>query len=167
FFIGILPAFVAIWIQQRTDESPEWTRTRGARHAGLGSLRAIFAPAYLKYTLLLTALSATTIFAYWGLNLWIPAYLSLPTAQGGIGLTTTVTTLLVVIIQIGTFFGYVSFGFVADAIGRKRSFVTYILTAAVLVLGFGQTRNVWALAVLGPVATFFGTGLFSVFGAVS
>src|SRR5262245_56109715 len=47
FFIGILPAFIAIWIQRSIDESPEWTRARGVRHDALGSLRAIFSPAYL------------------------------------------------------------------------------------------------------------------------
>ena len=118
-------------------------------------------------TLSLTALSTTTIFAYWGLNLWVPAYLSLPESQGGIGLSTLVSTSFVVLIQFGAFLGYVSFGFVADAFGRRRSFLVYLLTAAVLLLGFGQTRNLWALALLGPLTTFFGTGFFSGFGAVS
>ncbi len=167
FFVGIVPAFVAIWIRRGIDESPEWTRSRAARRGARSPIRVIFTPQYLRLTALLTALSTTTIFAYWGLNLWIPAYFSLPQSQGGLALGTGVATMLVVLIQIGTFFGYVSFGFVADAFGRRRSFVIYILTAAVLVLGFGQTRQVWLLALLGPVTTFFGTGFFSGFGAVT
>ena len=167
FFVGIVPAFVALWIRRGIDESPEWTRSRAARRGARSPIRVIFTPQYLRLTALLTALSTTTIFAYWGLNLWIPAYFSLPQSQGGLALGTGVATMLVVLIQIGTFFGYVSFGFVADAFGRRRSFVIYILTAAVLVLGFGQTRQVWLLALLGPVTTFFGTGFFSGFGAVT
>ena len=167
FFIGILPAFVAIWIRGGIDESPEWIRAKAIGRRAGGSVRAIFAPAHRSFTLLLTALSLTTIFAYWGLNLWIPAYLSLPASQGGIGLDTTAATLLVVLIQAGTFLGYVSFGFVADAFGRRRSFVVYLLAGALFVVGFGSTRNPWALAVLGPVATFFSTGVFSGFGAVA
>lgn len=167
FFVGIVPAFVAIWIRRGIDESPEWIHSRAAHRESPSPIRVIFTPQYLRYTALLTALSMTTIFAYWGLNLWIPAYFSLPPSQGGLGLTTSVATMLVVLIQIGTFFGYVSFGFVADAFGRRPSFVTYILTAAVLVLAFGQIRSVWALALVGPVTTFFGTGFFSGFGAVS
>ena len=111
-------------------------------------------------------LSLTTIFAYWGLNLWIPAYLSLPASQGGIGLSALAATFVVVLIQAGTFLGYVSFGYVADAFGRRRSFVAYLLTGAALILLFGGTRNPLALAVIGPIATFFSTGLFSGFGAV-
>jgi MFS family permease len=166
FFIGILPAFVAVWIQRGIEESPEWHRSNAARRDWLTPVGAIFAPAYLRFTLLLTALSTTTIFAYWGLNLWIPAYLSLPESQGGIGLGTSATTLLVVLIQVGAFLGYVSFGFVADTFGRRPSFVGYLLTAAVLILGFCTTHNPWTLALLGPLTTFFGTGFFSGFGTV-
>lgn len=166
FFVGILPAFVAIWIQRSVEESGEWKRSRVVRRTE-SPLRAIFKRDYARLTVLLTALSATTIFAYWGLNLWIPAYFSLPVSQGGIGLTTGLATALVVLTQMGTFLGYLSFGFVADTIGRRRSFVAYILTGAALILVFSSTRNVWALAVLAPVTTFFATGFFSGFGAVT
>jgi MFS family permease len=167
FFIGILPAFVALWMRRGIEESPEWARSRSARQNWVTPVRAIFSAEYLRFTLLLTALSTTTIFAYWGLNLWVPAYLSLPQSQGGAGFTALVATVLVVLIQFGAFLGYVSFGWVADAIGRRRSFLIYIVTAAVLVLGFGQTHNPWLLALLGPLTTFFGTGFFSGFGAVT
>jgi len=167
FFIGILPAFFALWIRRGIEESPEWRRTKSVRLDWVTPVREIFSPSYLRFTLLLTALSTATIFAYWGLNLWVPAYLSLPEAQGGLGLGTAVSTSFVVLIQFGAFLGYVSFGFVADAFGRRRSFLVYLLTAAVLVLGFGQTRNLWLLALVGPLTTFFGTGFFSGFGAVT
>jgi MFS family permease len=167
FFIGILPAFFALWIRRGIEESPEWSRSRTVRRDWVTPVRAIFSPAYVGFTLLLTVLSASTIFAYWGLNLWIPAYLSLPESQGGVGLAAAVATSLVVLIQFGAFLGYVSFGFVADAIGRRRSFLLYILTAAVLVLGFGHLRSPWVLALVGPLTTLFGTGFFSGFGAVT
>jgi MFS family permease len=167
FFVGILPAFLAIWVQKGIDESAEWQRLRLTRRAAMAPFRAIFAPQYRRLTLLLTALSATTIFSYWGLNLWMPAYFSLPVSQGGVGLSTNAATALVVLTQVGTFFGYLSFGFVADAIGRKRSFLIYILTGAALIVIFSSTRNVWALALLAPVTTFFATGFFSGFGAVT
>jgi MFS family permease len=168
FFIGILPAFVALWIRTGVEESPEWVRSRSTQHDdAVTPIRAIFSADYLRFTLLLTALSTATIFAYWGLNLWVPAYLSLPTSEGGAGFSPVVATSLVVLIQFGAFLGYVSFGWVADAFGRRRSFLVYLLTAAVLVLGFGQTHNPWVLAFLGPLTTFFGTGFFSGFGAVT
>src|SRR5262249_17864215 len=109
FFTGIAPAFVAIWIRRYLDESPEWIRLRSVHRDWAAPVRAIFSGALLRFTVLLTALSPATIFAYWGLNLWVPAYLSLPQSQGGAGFTTVVATMLVVLIQFGAFLGYVSF----------------------------------------------------------
>ena len=34
--------------------------------------------------------------------------------------------------QVGTWLGYVSFGCISDAFGRKRTFVIYLLMAVVL-----------------------------------
>lgn len=127
----------------------------------------MFSGRYAASTALLTFLSLTTIFAYWGLNLWVPAYLSLPQTRGGLGFSTSLTTLLVVTMQVGTFFGYVSFGYVSDAFGRRRSFVAYLLVAAVLILVYASTRNALWLLALGPLVAFFGTGFFSGFGAVT
>ena len=63
--------------------------------------------------------------------------------------------------------GYVSFGIIADAIGRKKAYVGYLIVAAVLVPIYATTRDVRWLLVLGPCLAFFGTGYFSGCGAVS
>jgi MFS family permease len=168
FFVGIAPALLTLWIRRRVEESQVWLRARqdaaGARRA---SVVDIFRGGLAGTTVLLTLLSSATIFAYWGLNLWVPAYLSLPPARGGLGLGTAWTTVLVVAMQVGTFFGYVSFGYVADAIGRRKTFVVYILCAAALTLVYSVTTDPWLLLALGPLVAFFGTGFFSGFGVVT
>ena len=170
FFVGLLPALVTLWIQRGVPESEVWLQAQArwassaAPHA---SIRDVFRGRYASTTALLTLLSTATIFAYWGLNLWVPAYLSLPAQRGGLALGTAWTTFLVVTMQTGTFFGYVSFGYVADAIGRRKTFVGYILIAAALTLVYSATRNEWLLLGLGPLVAFFGTGFFSGFGVVT
>jgi MFS family permease len=167
FLIGVLPALLTLWIRRGVEESEVWERSRsrdGRRPASLGD---VFRGRYASTTALLTLLSTSTIFAYWGLNLWVPAYLSLEPARGGLGLGSGLTTLLVVTMQVGTFFGYASFGYVADEVGRRRAFVTYILIAAVLTAVYGAVSNPWVLLVLGPIVAFFGTGFFSGFGTVT
>ena len=52
-----------------------------------GSVARHLRAAALPLTVALTLMNACTLFAWWGFNLWIPAYLSLPSAQGGIGLS--------------------------------------------------------------------------------
>jgi MFS family permease len=69
--------------------------------------------------------------------------------------------------QAGMWLGYVTFGFVSDSIGRKRTYVGYLVLAAATVLAYASTSNPLALLILGPVTAFFATGFFSGFGAVT
>jgi MFS family permease len=112
-------------------------------------------------------MNACTMFAWWGFNLWIPAYLSLPTDQGGVGLSAYAMSGLVIAMQVGMWFGYVTFGFVSDRFGRKMTYVVYLTSAAVLILAYASTRNPLTLLLLGPFVAFFGTGYFSGFGAIT
>jgi MFS family permease len=167
FLIGILPALLTLWIRRAVEESEVWLLSRARRDHQTATMKDVFHKRFGTTTALLTLLSTSTIFAYWGLNLWVPAYLSLDPARGGLGLGTSLTTLLVVTMQVGTFLGYVSFGYVSDAVGRRRAFVTYILIAALVTMLYGVTTNPWILLVLGPIVAFFGTGFFSGFGTVT
>ena len=166
FLIGIVPALLILWIRRGVPESEVWLRSR-ARPQREFSAAAVFRPPFGRMTALLTILSVATFSAYWGLNLWVPAYLSLPPDRGGLGLSTSVTTLLVVAMQVGTFVGYVSFGYIADAVGRRRTFVSYLLVAAALLLLYSATTDPWLLLAIGPFVALFGTGFFSGFAAVT
>jgi MFS family permease len=111
-------------------------------------------------------MNSCCLFAWWGLNGWVPAYLRLSPAQGGVGLSSSTMSFFVIAMQVGMWFGYVTFGFMADAIGRKPTYVTYLLVAAVLLPLYGSLREPAALLVLGPFVAFFGTGYFSGLGAL-
>ena len=62
--------------------------------------------------------------------------------------------------------GYVSFGYLATAFGRKRVYVLSAAAAALLVL-FAGVRSPWLLLVLAPCLAFAATGYFSGFAAVT
>jgi MFS family permease len=112
-------------------------------------------------------MNAATMFAWWGLNLWIPSYLSLPVNEGGIGLSTERMSRFVIYMQVGMWFGYVTFGFVSDRVGRRPTYVIYLLAASVLVFLYSAVTTPLTLLLLGPFVAFFGTGYFSGFGAVT
>jgi MFS family permease len=130
-------------------------------------LSAIFRGPFARLTLVLTLMNACTLFAWWGFNLWLPSYLKAPPAQGGIGLGGAAMSAFVVIMQIGMWFGYVTFGFISDALGRKRTYVAYLLAAAALLFVYVSVRVPSVLLFLGPCVAFFATGYFSGFGAVT
>jgi MFS family permease len=56
---------------------------------------------------------------------------------------------------------------IADKLGRKPAFILYLLITAVVTPIYGlYARNSTLLMVLGPVLGFFGSGYFSLFGAM-
>jgi MFS family permease len=131
------------------------------------SFFAIFRAPYLKSTVALLLLNFFGLFGWWGLFSWIPPYLSLPVAQGGRGFgVMSTTTLLVVLNLCGMWPGYVSFGWFADRLGRRRSFMLYLFAAALLVPVYSLARSQGVLLVLGAVVAFFGTGFFSGSGII-
>ena len=170
FFVGILPAFFTLWVRRHVEEPALWRQARLARAQAPSSaarFRDIFRGRMLRLTIAVTVMNAFTMFGWWGFNLWLPSYLRLPRAEGGIGLSTETMAFFVFAMQIGMWFGYVTFGFVSDAIGRKRAYVIYTLTAAVLIASYVSIDAPLPLLVLGPFVAFFATGYFSGFGAVT
>jgi MFS family permease len=171
FFVGILPALFTLWIRRHVEEPAIWRRSAEAAagasaRAGTG-VGVILGARYRTLTLALTLMNACTMFGWWGLNLWIPAYLALPVAQGGVGLAPASMAGFVAAMQVGMWFGYVTFGFIGDSVGRKRAYLAYLLAAAVLLPLYGNVREPAALLLLGPFVAFFGTGYFSGFGAIT
>ena len=166
FFVGILPALFTVWIRRRLEE-PEIWQASARSSKSLGRFSSMFRRDLRGLTVAVTLMNACIMFAWWGFNLWIPAYLSLSVEDGGIGLSAYAMSGLIIAMQIGMWFGYVMFGFVSDRVGRKRTYIVYLLIAAALILAYTSTRNPIALLVLGPFVAFFGTGSFSGFGAVT
>jgi MFS family permease len=179
FFVGILPALVTLWIQRQVPESEMWQeRSAGqtertvdekserpakpAANEAQGNFLVLFQPQYLRYTIALLLFNFFCLFAWWGLFTWMPPYLSLPVEQGGRGFGVLgMTTLMVVLNLCGMFPGYVSFGWVADRIGRRNAFFAYSLIAALLIPLYAAARSEALLLVLGTIVAFFGTGIFS------
>ena len=168
FFAGILPAFFTLWVRRNVEEPPIWREMRRkVSNVTRESVADVLAGRMLKITLAVTVMNAFTMFGWWGFNLWLPGYLSLPTTSGGRGFSAEAMTGLIVAMQVGMWFGYVTFGFVSDRVGRKRAYVVYTIAAAVLILVYVSVQSPLALLLLGPVVAFFATGYFSGFGAVT
>jgi MFS family permease len=167
FLVGVLPAFFTIWIQRKVKEPEIWSAKTST-----GRITDLFRPPLGRRTFLATALATSVLFAYWGLNTWLPGFLSAPKSQGGAGLNILDTSGWIFIMQFGAFLGYVSFGWLADRFGRRPTFFWYVLMAAILTPIYGLTPR-WAgassetwLLILGPLIGFCGTGFFALFGAM-
>jgi MFS family permease len=164
FLIGAAPAVLA-FIVRRTVEEPEIWRARDQTQKTRWS--EIFAPAVRRRTLLATLVASSVLVAYWGVTSWLPAFLATPVEKGGAGLTVTKSAAWLIVLQLGAFCGYVSFGWIADKIGRRPAFTLFMIgaTAVVPLFAFGA-RSAWTLLLVGPLVGYFAHGYFSLFGAM-
>ena len=164
FFTGIIPALFTLWIRRSVKEPEMWRN----RRSEIGKEGAASQKIPWRIAIFLTLMNAMSMFAYWGQSIWVPSYLSSPATEGGgVGLSTETMAMFIVAMQVGMWFGYVSFGFIADKVGRRPTYISYLLMAALLIWYYGFAREPWILLVLGPFVAFFGTGFFSGFGAVA
>ena len=97
---------------------------------------------------------------------WLPSFLARPLEAGGAGMTVVTSLGWIISFQVGAYLGYLTFGFIADRLGRRNTFVLFMIVSAILVPIYGQmARNPLMLLVLGPVVGYFGSGHFSMFGS--
>ena len=158
YLIGVLPAFLVLWIRRSMPESERWEEANERRRTARAQARSgatlvgvdaaltrftvvdLFADRSVRKPLIFAFLMMLSVtFAFWGVGTFIPTYvagvatkagLSGPAWAGWAGLITSVC---------GTF-GFVSLGFLADAIGRKPTAMLWysmclVLTPVVYLLG--------------------------------
>ena len=130
FFIGGLPALLAIFVRLRVQESEVWKKTRHADWSTLGKSIA----SHWKLFLYLTVLMAGMNFASHGTQDMYPTFL-----QRDWGFTPQRRAMLVGFSMIGALLGGLTFGHISDRIGRRK--------AIVIALGLAITViPVWAFS---------------------
>lgn len=124
FFIGGLPALLAIFVRMRVVESEVWERTK---HASFGELgRAIVSN--WKLFIYLTLLMAGMNFASHGTQDMYPTFL-----QRDWGFTPQKRAMLVGFSMIGAIAGGLTFGHISDRIGRRKAIVIALALAITII----------------------------------
>jgi MFS family permease len=165
FVAGVLPAFLTLWIRRNVREPEAWTRRQATADTHQNPFTVIFGAQMIGRTLRIILLGSAVQFAYWGIFFWLPTFLARPIAQGGAGLGIS-SLWWIIPVQIGAYLGYLTFGFIADRLGRRPTFVLFMVAAAALVLIYGRMgAQPTVLMLLGPVLGYFGHGYFSMFGS--
>jgi MFS family permease len=166
FVAGVIPALFTLWIRRNVPEPAAWRERKREGDRDENPFKVIFGPRLIGRTIRIILLGSAVQFAYWGIFFWLPAFLARPIAQGGAGMGIVGSFGWIMPVQIGAYFGYLTFGFIADLLGRRRTFILFMVAAATLVPIYGQmARSPLALLLLGPVLGYFGHGYFSMFGS--
>ncbi|MEA2568151.1 MAG: hypothetical protein QOI24_152 [Acidobacteriota bacterium] len=164
FMIGALPAAFAFVIRRTVEEPPLW---RDRKKDERSNWFEMFSARYARRTIIASLLAASVLIAFWGVITWLPAFLATPIAKGGAGMTVTKSAEWLIALQTGAFLGYISFGWIADRIGRRPAFTLFMLAATGIVPLFAMSaRSPMRLLFMAPLVGYFGHGYFSLFGAM-
>ncbi|GAA4498884.1 MFS transporter [Gluconacetobacter tumulicola] len=161
FLLGAVPALVAVFIRRGLAEPAGSPRPAASARPGL-SLRPLLGSAAARRTALgILVLCSVQNFCYYGVMIWLPNYLA-----GHFGYTLTRTGLWTATTVLGMAAGIASFGHVADRLGQKIAFRTWMCGAAIMVVVYSQMTTPPGLLVAGAAMGFFVNGMIGGYGAL-
>ncbi len=161
FMLGIFPAVAAYFIRQSLHE-PEVFVKKSHDHPKESALYLLVdSTETTKLSIGMIILTSVQNFGYYGVMIWLPSYLS---SRFGFALTQSAVWTIVTI--AGMAVGIFAFGNIADRIGRRPAFLTYMLGAAIMVVLYSRLTDPTALLIAGAVMGFFVNGMLGGYGAL-
>jgi MFS family permease len=175
---GLIPAVLVLFIRRNVHEPESMADVKAARarrkaERAAGSARVssdrfvlvqLFSPPMLRTTVACTVICVGALFAFWGVTTWTPQSIRAVLAANGLtgGDAVSAVSWGTAMLNIGGAIGYATWGFIADKIGRKNTFVLSLvvgLGAVCALYPFAETyaAYIWLLPVVG----------FGVFGVLS
>lgn len=167
FLVSILPALSVILIRRHLKESDVWINNKDEyiNKNIFQEFKQLLTKEYRKIFLISLVLCIFGMSAYWYTYSWLPTYL-----EQERGLAVVSTTLGIVLIQLGDFTGYTTFGFVAEKLGRRPAFTIYSFIMAIsismITICWTQIYAIPNLILVFMFLTGFGTGFFGGFGSL-
>jgi MFS family permease len=181
FFLGVAPALILMLVRRRVMEPDHFHAVRQRRET-VNSGRQVadddhqfmrfvplqlFTPQHLRSTVVGLLFGLGSLLAIWTTNIWLPTILSLMVQKNGVSGADAVPFVSrgIMIWSLGGIAGYIAFGFICDAIGRRLTIGLYsvgtMVAGLILYLAL-PAYEPWYPVVL-PVFGFFVFGTFSGF----
>ena len=136
FFIGGLPALLALYVRSQVSESETWQRSRAGSWSDLGGMLAANWKTFLYITILMALMNGVSH----GTQDLYPTLL-----KRDWGFQTTGVVTLTAISMIGALTGGLVCGWLSDRIGRRRMIVAALAGALVLIPLWAFAPNVYLL----------------------
>lgn len=156
FFVGGLPALLALFVRVRVKESEVWERTRHSDWRSLGRALVQHWKLFIYLTLLMACMNAVSH----GTQDMYPTFL-----QREWGFTPQQRALLVAFSMVGAITGGIIFGLASDRIGRRRAIVIALGLAVLAIPLWAFAPTVGLLVVGAFVMQFMVQGSWGVIPA--
>ena len=174
FAIGLLPAVVSFAVRRGVEEPELFVAHRARIAQAQAQMPAHERGAWLRALGLLVAdartarasvgvavLCSVQNFGYYGLMIWLPAYLS-----KSFGYSLTKSGLWTAATVAGMALGIWLFGVAADRFGRRPAFLFYQVGAVVMVFVYAHLSTPFALLIGGAAMGVFVNGMIGGYGAL-
>ncbi|PYP85615.1 MAG: MFS transporter [Blastocatellia bacterium AA13] len=179
YLVGALPAVFVVTIRLLVKEPEAWLAVRAKRKMAAAlqtsqggeelrrfTLRELFNPKLRRDTLVASGLAFVVLLALWGATVWIPAAVREMAAHAGFDLKTQsrYASFGVMLLNGGSLVGYLSFGPLADKLGRRATFLLYFIGGVVMFpTTFLLTSGLTQVFILLPILGIFTLGVTSGF----
>jgi MFS family permease len=180
YLIGVLPALLTLWIRRAIPESSLWERANERRKAALQRLRAVGAsvggdraltrftlaglfaePVIRKRTIIAFLMATASAVGFWGISTWVPPYVGSLAAKAGLAAPQW-ASFTGMAYNAGSIIGYIGFGFLADAFGRKPVTLSFFAMSLLLTpIFFLWTHELNMLLVVAGFLGMFASGQFT------
>ena len=151
FLVGIIPAFLTLWIRRAVPEPEEWARAH-SRERPLG-IAALFGPSIRRTTLTVIIVCALSLTAHWALMFWHSPHLRTLASTAGWPKERidALATHALYLLTIGAIVGNLCAGGIAKLIGYRRGIALFFAAYFVLMMGaYGFVRTPEAILLWLP-----------------
>jgi MFS family permease len=180
FLVGILPALVTLLIRMMVKEPDRWLKVKAEEKAlrqktrrteeeearlSLGLTR-LFQPDLRRRTIVGATLAFVAVFGLWGGTNWTPTLIRQLLADQNLdpAIVNRNVSYAVMSLNVGALIGYLSFGPLADWLGRRTTFFLMCLGSFLMLpITYFTPKDYYVVIALLPVLGFFNNGIFSGF----
>jgi len=159
FWIGVLPAFLVLYIRKNVPEPEVFQRAQAKVQSGeaRASFWTIFSPALIKTTVITAILCTGVQGGYYAITTWLPTYLKV---ERQLSVLNTGGYLMVII--FGSFCGYIAGAYLADRLGRRANLLIFSVLSTISVYAYTQLPLTdHQMLFLGFPLGFAASGIFS------
>ena len=160
FLLGVLPAVVAFAVRRVLHEPEIFVRKHAARKQNSFSI-LVNDGQTIRTTIGIAILCAVQNFAYYGLMVWLPSYLS-----KDLGFSLTKSGLWTGVTVLGMACGIWLCGQLSDRVGRRPVFLIFQIGALVMVFLYSRISQASMLLWVGAIMGIFVNGLNGGIGAL-
>ncbi|WP_392560173.1 MFS transporter [Orbus mooreae] len=161
FAVGVLPAIFVAWTRKGLAEPEIWQNLKDNNKNKISVGKLFETPRTTLTTIGLTIACAVQNFGFYGLMVWMPTMIATE-----LKLPFKNTTFWAISTTLGMSLGIIVFGWLCDKLGRRPSYIIFLLVSALSIWIYFHQKDMTILIIFGAAIGFFVNGMMGGYGAL-